>query len=382
MEIKDMTLADVDARLAELEMEVREATDVEEIDKRTEEVKLLNERRAELKDLEERKAQALELTAEPTKANIIEERKETEKMADLMEIRKTDEYSKAYFEMVKTGNDKEVRMLLSDAVEGGSVPTPVTLANEIKNAWEESKLMALVSKSSIPGDYKVAFEVSATGAAIHVEGTDAPAEQQLVLGTVNLSTQAIKKWITVSDIAIENTTIDTLNYLYREIAHKIVEKAEEVLLGIIIASPAVSSTTAPAVPVSTVSALAVETITMALAELSGQAKNVTLVMNRRTYAALIAEAKKNKYGVDPFDGCPVVYTDGLKSFASASSGDTVIIAGDFGYGAHANFPAGNDVKIRVDEDSLAEKDLVKVVGKQLVGMGVVAPNAFVKVNKQ
>jgi hypothetical protein len=35
----------------------------------------------------------------------------------------------------------------------------------------------------------------------------------------------------------------------------------------------------------------------------------------------------------------------------------------------------------VDELSLAEKDLVKIVGRQYVGMGVVAPKAFVKIAK-
>jgi hypothetical protein len=66
---------------------------------------------------------------------------------------------------------------------------------------------------------------------------------------------------------------------------------------------------------------------------------------------------------------------------TASDDDTFVIIGDIGYGFQANFPAGNDVKIKVDDLSLAEKDLVKVVGRQFVGMGVVAPKAFVKINK-
>ncbi len=122
---------------------------------------------------------------------------------------------------------------------------------------------------------------------------------------------------------------------------------------------------------------------MALAELSGRAKNIHIAMNRRTKAALKAVAAKAKYNVDVFDGLEdkIVYTDALPAFSAAESGATFIVAGDFGYGAQANRPSGNALKITVDDKSLAEKDLVKVVGKQYVGIGVVAPNAFVKIAK-
>ena len=96
---------------------------------------------------------------------------------------------------------------------------------------------------------------------------------------------------------------------------------------------------------------------------------------------LKSAAKKSNYGVDPFDGCPIIYTDALKPFSTATTGEAYLVAGDFGYGFQANFPAGNDIQLKVDEVSLAEKDLVKLIGKQFVGMGVVAPFRFVKVVK-
>lgn len=106
-------------------------------------------------------------------------------------------------------------------------------------------------------------------------------------------------------------------------------------------------------------------------------------MNRQTYAAFVAVAMASNYAIDVFDGLKdkIVFTDALKPFSSATSGDTYAIIGDFGYGFQANKPNGDDIKITVDNLSLAEKDLVKIVGRQFVGMGVVAPKAFVKIAK-
>lgn len=383
MELSEMTLQDVIARLAELDTEVREAQDIDVVEKATEEKKALLERKAELEDLETRKAQALDIQSGAIEPDaVIEVRKEEVKMATI-ETRDTLEYGKAFVKAIITGDDTEARALLTDNVSG-SLPVPTMLDNEIRNAWEEAQLLSLVKQTSYPGNVKVGFEYSATGAEIHVEGTDAPTEETLVLGSVELKAESIKKWITVSDEAIEGTTIDTLGYIYKEIAQKIAEKAEEILIGKIIAAPAASTQTAVGVPVVSVAALAEDTIIMALAELSGRAKDIHLAMNRRTYAALKAVGAKAKYNIDVFDGLAdrVVFTDALPAFSTASASDTVIIAGDFGYGAQANRPSGNAMKITVDDKSLSEKDLVKIVGKQYVGIGVVAPKAFVKVNKQ
>ena len=60
---------------------------------------------------------------------------------------------------------------------------------------------------------------------------------------------------------------------------------------------------------------------------------------------------------------------------------TYAIVGDFAEGAHANFPNGEEITIKYDDLSLAEKDLVKLVGREFVGLEVVAPNAFVKIAK-
>lgn len=380
--MENMTLAEVVARLAELDVEVREMTDVEAVERATDEKKCLLERKAELEDLETRKAVAEALENGEVAGVVKEERKEVKTMSHI-EVRETLEYGKAFVKAMKTGDDSECRALLSTNVSTGNVPVPTFLENEIKNAWEDCKIMSLVKKTSYKGNVKVGFEVSATGANVHVEGTAAPDEEVLVWGTVELKAESIKKWITVSDEALEGTTIDTIGELYKEIAQRIVEKAEAIAIGKIDASPATTTKTACGVPVLSASAIAADTIVQAEALLSGKAKNLHIAMNRQTYAAFIAVALGANYAIDVFDGLKdkVVFTDALPAFSAASSSDTYAIIGDFGYGFQANMPNGNDISIKVDDLSLAEQDLVKLVGRQFVGMGVVAPKAFVKIQK-
>ena len=384
MEISNMNLTEVVERLAQLDVEVREMTEVEAVEKATEEKKSLLERKAELENLEERKAQAEALNNNDVKGEVVETVKTVEERKTMteMEVRSSVEYGKAFVNAIKTGDDAECRALLTTQVSG-TVPVPTSLETEINNAWEECKIMSLVKQTNYKGNVKIGFELSATGAEVHVEGTAAPEEEVLTWGAVELKAENIKKWITVSDEALEGTTVDTLGELYKEIAQRIVEKAEEIAIGKIVASPAVSSATAPAVPVSTSTTIAADTIVMAEALLSGKAKNLSIAMNRQTYAAFVSVAMAANYAIDVFDGLKekVVFTDALPAFTSAGSGDTYVIIGDFGYGFQANKPNGNDIVIKVDDLSLAEKDLVKIVGRQYVGMGVVAPKAFVKIVK-
>ena len=73
MEIKDMNLADIEAREAEMKAEIESAESAEQLaemtESLTEERKLLNEKKAELKDLEERRRERVDnLDGEEAKA--------------------------------------------------------------------------------------------------------------------------------------------------------------------------------------------------------------------------------------------------------------------------------------------------------------------------
>lgn len=313
--------------------------------------------------------------------------KEEEKPMTELEIRKDPKYAAAFLRGMKINDYAECRALLSTngtnptAELTGYVPVPESLETEIKTAWEECKLLSLVKHTTFKGNVKVGFELSATGAHVHAEGTAAPDEEVVTLGVVEIKAESLKKWITVSDEALEGTTVDTLGYLYKEIAQKIAELAEEIIVGLIEDAPTTSTSSAVAVKEMVITEAGADTIVNAVSLLSAQAKNLNIVMNRQTYAAFVGVALEANYGIDVWDGLKekIVFSNALTAIGDAEEDDMLMIIGDFGYGAQANFPNGNDLQIKVDNLSLAEKDLVKLVGRQYVGLGLVAPNCFVRV---
>lgn len=380
-----MRIDEINARLAEIRAMMENPDyDHARSEELLAEVRSLNEERAQI---EARAAQTAELRRQVGADTIarIQNQEAASRQGSATtneEVRSGNAYAAAFLNAWRTGDETEARALLTTAVSG-QIPVPTQLETEIRTAWEEHVLLSEVKHSYFRGDVKIGFELSATGASVHVEGAAAPDEEVVTIGIVTLSAQSIKKWITVSDEALENTTVDTVGYLYKEIAHKIVEKAEEILIGKITAAPAVSDATHAGVPALKAAAIAADTIVSAVSLLAGQAKNLRLVMNRATYPAFVAVALAANYAIDVFDGLKerIVFSDALPAFSAASDGNTYAIVGDFANGAQANFPKGDTVTIKVDDMSLAEKDLVKIVGREPVGLGVVAVNHFVKITK-
>jgi HK97 family phage major capsid protein len=384
-------------------MNVREMTIDQLIARRTEIAGLIDTDGADLDALE---AEAREITAELQRRAAEETRRnnirsmvasgsqapvatppvQTPAARSLDEIRASREYRAAFLHLVKTGDDSECRALLTTNTTGtgltGYVPVPTFLETEIRTAWENHRLLGLVNHSYLKGNVKIGFEVSATGATVHIEGTPAPDEEQIVLGEVEIKAENIKKWIRISDESLEGTTVDTEGYIYKEITKKIIAKAEEVLIGKIIGSPAAATTTAPGVPQLSANP-AEDTIVNALAMLSAEAENLHITMNRQTYPVFRKIELGANYQIDTFEGLRsgLVYTDKLPAFGTASTGDVYAIIGDFGSGAQANFPNGDTMSILKDPYTNAEADLVKIVGREYVGIAVVADKRFVVLKK-
>lgn len=377
-EIRKMTGEEIEARMLEIKtMLDDDDADIEEL---TQEVAELREaRQARLEEAEKRNALLDSIANEEVPVEVTKIKTEERKVKTLEEIRSSNEYAKAYAKMLVKGNDEEVRALLTDQVSGGYVPVPTFLESKIETAWNNNQIMSLVKKSNFKGIVKVGFELSAGAASVHVEGADAPNEETVTLGAVEIKPQTIKKWIRVSDEALEETTVDTLDYIYDEITYQIAKKAESIVIKAITDLDETATSTQVNVGITTISALAKNTILNALAKLQDGATDLYLVMNRGTYAALRNIELNASYGVDIFEGLKdrVIFTDALKSFDAASANDVVIIAGDFGKGCQVNFPTGlDDVKIVLDNLSEAEKDLVKIVGSEKVGVGIIGPMCF------
>lgn len=383
MELKDMNLQDVEARLAEIDGLVQTSESEEEIKSLTEEMKELETRKVELKDLEERKQAAAEIQEGKTSAEVItiEERKGEEKMKDIKEYRNSAEYINAFAEYVKTGNADECRALLSTNVgDAGSVAIPDFVYDEIKTAWDRNEILQLVPKEEVPGNLQVQFEISGTDAVVHDEGSGAVSEEVLQLGIVTLIAKNIKKWISVTDEVMDMRGQAFLNYILRELNHMIMKKAADELVGKIANLPANATKTTPNAGAVTMDP-AVGTVAAAMGELSDDASNPVVILNKKTWSAFKAAAYAAGYPIDPFENLPVRYNNSLPAYADATAGQVYMIVGDLGYGALANFPKGFVPTYKVDENSKKKEDLVEILGKLFGVAEPVACRAFTLVKK-
>ena len=373
MEIKEMNFDELQTRKSELAEELKTA-DMERLDGINAELDAIEERKAELKaEAEERAKVVEEVIKAPAPTPIIEERK-----TETMETRNTPEYIEAFANYIKNGDDKEVRALLTDNASG-KIPVPSFVDEIIRTAWEKDEILSRVKKTYFKGNLKVAFEASADGAYLHTEGTTAVTEESLTLGIVTMIPKNIKKWITISDEAVAMGGEAFLRYVYDELTYQIVKKLKDLVVTDI-ASLSTSGTTSPIAPQVTASAISVGLVAQGLANLSDEAVNPVVIMNRGTWGAIKEAQASAYYGYDPFEGLPVLFTSALDSFASASANDIFMIVGDLD-GAQINYPEGEDVIIKWDDLSLAEKDMVKVVGRQYVAHGVTANGRFCNFKK-
>ena len=382
-EVKDMTLKEVEARLAELDGLMSPESEAEVTDEMTEEMRSLQEHKAELVALETRKAQAEEIRTGKTDetVEVIEERKEVNTMKKIEEYRNSKEYIDAFAEYVKTGKDEEVRALLTTNVgDAGEVAIPDFVSEIIKTDWLASGILSRVAKISVGGNYKQQFELTAGDAVIHDEGSGAVSEEELTLGTVTLIPQSIKKWIGVSDEINDMKGEAFLNYVYKELAHKIRVKAESILIGKIAAlNTSASETAVCAKKVKAGAALG--TIATALGELNAEATNPIIVMNPSTKAAFKAAVYAGQFNADPFEGLQVVPTNALPAVGTATENQVYAIVGDFNYGALANFPKGEGVEIKYDDKTKMTEDIIRILGREFIAVEPVACRAFVNITK-
>jgi len=364
-------------------LEKRKAEIATEIEKDGADLDALNNEVREINaELEKRKADAAKreeirkaVAGSPNPGERVVE--EADKPAE--NVRNSKAYIDAYANYIKTGDDSECRALLSTNATGGQVPVPEYIEGRIRTAWERSGLMDLVRKTYIRGNVKVGFELSATDAVVHTEGTTAPNEEVLTFGIVSMVPASIKKWITISDEAMDMGGTEFLDYIYDELTYKIARKAQSELIAKVVAATASATSTAVGVGV-VAGTPSLGVVAEALGTLSDEAANPVIVMNKATWAQFKAAQYDGNFNVDPFEGLDVHFESTLPAFStSGTTGSTWMIVGDFGVGAQANFPNGDDITIKYDDLSLAEKDLVKLVGREYVALGVVADHAFCKV---
>ena len=379
-------LEEIENRKAEIREEVEATEDIEKVEELDKEVETLNE---EVKQIEEEKKFKEEAKELETKSFVAKEivKEESKNMNE--EVRNSKEYINAFAEYVK-GNDKELRALVTTGgYSTGNTPVvevPDMVYDIVKTAWEREDLMSRVRALSVKGNLKIQFEVSGSAAAVHTEGAAAVSEEELILGVVTLTPQSIKKWISISDEVLDLRGEAFLNYIYDEITYRIAKKCADVLVAAIAALPQSLSANDDGV-YDTVSANKITKapgiglVAEAIANLSDETRNYTIVMNKLTYAAFKEAQYGANYANDIFEGATVVFNNTLPAYSAADANAVYMIVGDFEEGALANYPNGEGIEIKYDDTTLMTSDLVRILGRRYVGIAPVADKAFCLVAK-
>lgn len=370
-EIETLGIEELEQRSAEIAAETATA-DLEQIEALNAELDAIEERKAAvIKETEDRKAAAEAVAHGEGKK--IEER--TENKMTFEEFRNSKAYVDAFANYIKTGKDEECRALIKEfrALDdstgtfltenvSGNIPVPEFVEARVKTAWERDEIYNRVTKTFVRGNLKVAVETEADPAVVHTEGTAAPDMEQVKLTIVNLVPATIKKWVAFSTEVLAMGSEDFLAYVYDEITYRIIKKAAEIALGAILTDTnSLNGTTVNG-------AVTPATIIQAIANLNPEARDLVLIASAQTIADIRIAALNANYAYDPFQGLTPI------SAPAAIIGDGAIV-GDLA-GVQANLPEGANVRFVLDEYSLAEKDLIKLVGRLYAAIDVVGLNMF------
>lgn len=377
MEIKDMTMEQIEARLAEIKTEIDgEGADIEAL---SAEVDSLEERQSAIRAEAAEKRSLLDKVANMnvTPIDTVEER---ENKMENIEYRNTPEYIEKFAEWFKDQDNAEKRAALLTENVAGQIAVPDLVYDEIKTAWDEDEILRDIPRLSVRGNLKVNFEISASGAVKHTEGSGAVDEQTLTEGIVTMVPAYFKKWKSFSDEVMSMRGEAFLRYIYRELAHYIMKAISDDLIEQIAQLGTTATETTPAAAKIS-GAPSIGLVAQAIGNLSDEASRPVVVMNKLTWSAFKAAQYAGQFNVDPFEGLEVRFTNKLKAYSAASAGDVYMIVGDFSQGALINMPNGEDIEYTFDNISRKKEDLIEVIGKLYAAVAPVASGAFVNVAK-
>lgn len=365
MNYEEMTLEELETRAAEIATETAEATEERLAELNAELDGIEARRNVIMKETEERREKMDAVIKGEGDVVAAPEVKEERKTMTDMEIRKSPEYLDAWVEYQKGMASDEQRTLLTTNATGGTIAVPAYVEDIIHTAWENNELMRRIRRTYFKGNLKVGYEASASGAAIHTEGSGAVSEEELVIGFVELIPATVKKMVKYSTEVMDIKGQAWVDYIFDEVTYQIVLKAvSETITAMHDSSLMVDSAVTVPGTVTTADIITAEGL------LGGEADNPVFITTRQTAAAIKAAALSAGYAFDPFDGMEVIYAplpDGVYGFVADLSG------------VQANFPNGDEVKFVFDEFTDAPSDLVRVIGRLMMAVDVVAPGKVVEI---
>lgn len=377
--MKYKTMKEIEERKAQIlkEME-QEGADLDALKSEMDE---LRENAQQIRDAAEKAEETRKAIASGAAGITVGETRKAEKATKTVdEIRASKEYVDAYARYLQSEDDRECRALLSEnAPASGQVPVPTLVDPIIKTEWEKSEILNRVNKTSFKGNLKSAFERAADPAYEHLEGTTAITEEDLTLGVVELKPKNIKKFVRISDEVIATGGEALVSYVYKELAHQILLLLVKKIVTAIASASTSHSSSAVGIP-KIGGSPDLSIVVTAEAELSDEAENPVIVINRKSSANFHQAKVAGNFAVDPYDGLPVLYTSALPAYGTASDNAVWMIVGDLD-AVQVNYPEGEGIITKWDDLSEAEADMVKVHGRQFAGYGVTKPGRLVNVKK-
>ena len=378
--MKFKTIQEIETRKAQIleEME-KDGADLEALKKEMEE---LRKNAEEIQTAAQQADELRKAIAEGAKGIVIGSTVQAEaKPMTEKEVRNSPEYLEAYANFIKTGNPAECRTVLlsKNAPANGQIPVPDILEGIIKTAWDKNELLNKVRKTYFRGNLRVPFELSATGAWKHVEGTTGLTEEEITIGIVTLTPHNIKKLVRFSDEAMAMGGEAFLTYIYEEVTYRVLTELVAEIIDKIDDLSTSNSATAIGIPKVKV-APGVMVLPNAATNLSEEAVDLCVVMNRLTEAKFNTAYASGQFAIDPFAGFTKVYCSALPAYDTASENDMYALVGDLS-AIQVNYPEGEGVVLKWDDLTYAEDDLVKVVGRQYGAFDVTAPGRLVKLTK-
>lgn len=221
MKLEEMNLEQVTQRLAELDEEVRNANDVEFVNKATEEKKDLLARKAELEDLESRKQAALDISAQKVEPKVIETRKENE-MEKTFAIDSV-EYRNAWLNSIRGVPVSEPEQR---ALTGAAYLVPTTTANQVLDKLVDMvPLLEEIELLRVRGNVNFAVNTVAPTVSLKAGGS-AVDESTTTMIEVKLSSYTISGLVSIgADIA--SMAIDAFEgWLTNKLAEQLAYKVE------------------------------------------------------------------------------------------------------------------------------------------------------------
>ena len=356
MKLEEMTLEDVTKRLAELEEEVRDAQDIELVNKAIEEKKALLERKAELEELEKRKADAEALSngsAQPDKVVETSNEKRGKEMGKK-------EYRTLWLKNLQgtLTEDERSSSEYSVLVNAGAVVPEELQADIITKAKEYAPILNEVTLLNVPGAVKFAVEGDNNAASVHTELATITAAKDTMVEVV-LSAYELTKLIQIS-ATVKAMSIDAFEaWLVAQLAEAIAMKAENLIFNGSASGEAQGILTVKSTPdYSTITAANILGLIGSLK--SGYARNGKIAVSRKTFFTKILSleltvnnevvkiATGEATGEYRILGADVLFTD--------SVGDDTVIYGDFRKYV-ANFAAPQNVVSQFDIDTNSYKYL-------------------------